>query len=107
MQRSHLSEPQQRLIERCQSVNFGRIMFRIRGGEPDPGEPWRTRRTVKITGGDNGPRPEATSPDFELRKEHVTLLSELAHLGDGAHVTIEVKHGLPFVIEIEQDHQAA
>jgi hypothetical protein len=30
----------------------------------------------------------------------------MAAAADGAHLTIEVKHGLPFLIEIEQEHRA-
>lgn len=107
MQRNDLSGPLQRIIERCQAVNFGTIIFGVRGGEPDLGQPWRTRRTIKIAGGENGPRAEADRANFQLRKEHMALVSELAGLRDGVQVTLEVKHGLPFVIEIEQDHEAA
>lgn len=107
MQQSDLSGPMRRIIERCQDVNFGRIIFSVRGGEPDVRQPWRTRRTIKIAGGESGPRPEAGRADFQLRKEHMALVSELAGLRDDVQVTLEVKHGLPFVIEIEQDHQAA
>lgn len=107
MQRSQLSRPQQSLIERCQEINFGRVSFRVRHGEPDVDDRWRTRRTVKLAGAENGPRSEANNTDFLLCKEQVSLLSELAQLADGVHVTIDVKHGLPFLIEIEQDHQVA
>ena len=90
-----------------QDVNFGRITFRVRDGEPDLNGPWRTRRTVKLASGADGPRPESGLADFELRKEHVALFEQMARLRDGACVTIEVKYGLPFIIEIEQEHQAA
>ena len=102
-----LSEPCRRLLRLMQDVNFGRITFRVRQGERAPTGRWRTLRTVKLAGGENGPRPEVASDDFELRKEHVALFEQLARVRDGACVTIEVKHGLPFIIEIEQDHQAA
>ncbi|MBX3385995.1 MAG: hypothetical protein KF768_05440 [Phycisphaeraceae bacterium] len=107
MQRAHLSKPTQQVIERCQRINFGRIVFRVRNGEPDPTQPWRTLRSVKIASGENLPRPEALHADFKLCKEQVALLSELSHLSDGTQVTVEIKHGLPFLLEIEQDHQAA
>ena len=102
-----LSEPWKRLVGMMQALNFGRITFRVRGGEPDLGRPYHTVRTVKLTGGDNRPRPEMGSGDFELRREHTAALKTLAHVNDGARVTIEVKHGLPFLIQIEQDHQVA
>lgn len=102
-----LSEARRRLLRLMQNVGFGRITFEIIGREPDIMRPWRTRRTVKLSGGEIGPRPGADSADFELRKEHVALFDQLAGLRDGACVTIEVKYGLPFIIEIEQEQQAA
>jgi len=107
MNKQEQSGPNQWLIEQCQRLNFGRITFYVLGGGPDIDRPWRTRRTVKLIGGDNRPRPETGSADFELRKEHAAALNTLAHVNDGSRVTIEVKYGLPFLIEIEQDHQAA
>ena len=99
---SDLSTHGQRLIRLMQFTNFGRLVFLVRGGEPDADQPWRTLRTVKLVDGKNGPRPESGSADFELRKEQVTLLDQLSRLADGTCVTIEVKHGLPFLIEIEE-----
>lgn len=102
-----LSESCRRLLRLMRVVGFGRITFGIMGGEPDRSHPWRTLRTVKLSGGEVGPRPGAESVDFELRKEHVALFDQLALLRDGACVTIEVKYGLPFIIEIEQEQHAA
>lgn len=107
MDKKRLPEPQRRIIEQCQAINFGWITFRVKDGQPDLDHPWPTRQTVKLAGGQNGPRPESGSADFELRKEQVALLTHLSQLSDGARVTVEVKHGLPFLIEIEQDSQAA
>jgi len=107
MNKQDLPGPKQWLIEQCQDLGFGRITFHVVGSEPDFSRPWRTHRTVKLSGGENGPRPEAGRADFELRKEHVALLDALSRVKDGASVTIEVKHGLPFIVEIEQEYQAA
>jgi hypothetical protein len=104
MNKECLLGPKRRVIELCQAVNFGRISFRVRGGEPDADQPWRTLRTVKVTGGRNGPRPESCKVDFELRKEQIALLDELSCLADSTRVTVEVKHGLPFIIQIEDEH---
>ena len=101
------AEPVQWLIRQCQRLNFGRITFHVREGEPDIGQPWRTRRTVKLAGGENGPRPEADLADFELCREQVALVETLGRARDGVRLTVEVRHGLPFLVEIEQDHQAA
>jgi len=89
-----------------QSLNFGRITFSVRSGQPDFTRPFRTVRTVKPSGERNGARPEARSADFELRKEVTTLLDQVAKAADGAQVTVEVKYGLPFLIEVEEVHTA-
>lgn len=107
MNSRQLSEARQWIVERCQRINFGRITFQVRAGQPDLDEPCRIRRTVKLAGGDNGPRPESGLTDFELRREHIALLTTLRHTRDGAYVTVDVRHGLPFIVEIEQDHEAA
>jgi hypothetical protein len=107
MKKQQLSRSNQHLIEQCQHLNFGRISFSVLRGEPDLSRPWRTRRTVKLASDENGPRPEAKLADFELCQEQTALLDALRHVRDGAHVTVEVRHGVPFLVEIEQDHQAA
>ena len=106
MTKQMLSEPWKRLVGMMQTLNFGRIIFLVRSGAPDVTQKVRTVRAVKLPAGDNGPRPEAGSADFELRKEVISLRDQLANAADGARMTIEVKHGLPFLIEIEEEHQA-
>ena len=107
MNKRSLPEPNQWIIEQCQRLNFGQITFHVRSGEPDLARPWRTRRTVKLASGENGPRPEAELGDFELCEEQITLFSTLSKIKDGTCVTVEVKHGLPFIVEIDQNHEAA
>jgi hypothetical protein len=94
-----------RLVELMQRLNFGRITFCVRAGVPDALKPFRTVRTVKPAG-ENGPRPETHCMDFEIRKEVVTLMEQVAQAADGALVTVEVKHGLPFLIEVAEEHLA-
>jgi hypothetical protein len=101
-----LSEPWKRIVAVMQDLNFGRVVFWIRSGQPDFRRPFRTVRTVKPAGNGNGPRPEAHSADFEVRKEVSTLIEQVAKAPDGAQVTVEVKYGLPFIIEIEVEHTA-
>ncbi len=98
-----LSSVRQRLIRLIQSVHFGRVALHITGGEPDPRQNWRVRRTVKLSGGEGAPRPTANTADFVLCKEQTTLLTALTQAPDGARVKIEVRHGLPSLVEI--DHQ--
>jgi hypothetical protein len=84
-----------------QRLNFGRIEdLIVRGGEPvfDPAP--RVIQKVKI-GGENGPRTEFSSTDFLLKKQMIELVEAIASLGEGKVLTIDVKHGLPFAVEIE------
>ena len=90
------------LIEMMQSVNFGRIeQLRVRGGELIMSPPPRVVRDVKI-GGENGRRPEAHLSDFALKKEVVELLGQIACLNDATIHSIEIKHGLPFKMTVEE-----
>ena len=102
-----LFEPGKRLLRAMQTMNFGRLTFRVRRGAPDFQRLWRTRRMVKLASGINRPRSEAALPDFELCREQTALLSTLRHVPDGTRVTVDVRHGLPFTVEIDQPHQAA
>ncbi len=103
---SNLCKHYQRLLRLMQALNFGRITFTVRSGAPDFTQKVCTVRTVKLPAGDNGPRPEVSSADFELRKEVISLRDQVAKAADSARATIEVKYGLPFLIEIEEEHQA-
>ena len=93
-----------RLVRLMQTLNFGQIRLAIRNGEPDFGRGFRTVRMFKMAG-NNGPRPEVRNQDFDLKSEVRELFSHLANLNDGVVCTIEVKHGLPFMIEIKEEHQ--
>lgn len=100
--KSCLSDPHRRLIETMQRLNFGRIEnLPIRDGAPVFGPGARFIQKVKI-GGDNGPRPEAGFNDFLLKKQTIELVETLSDLGNGMVLAIEVKHGLPFALEIER-----
>ncbi len=86
-----------------QRLNFGRIEgLVVRRGEPvfDPAP--KVIQNVKI-GGEDGSRPEAISENFLLKKQVIELLLALADLGEGTVLTIDVKHGLPFSLEVEMD----
>jgi len=107
MEKRELSKAKQWLIEQCQQINFGRITIRVQSGEPDLSQSYSTLRTVKLSGGENGPRPELAQANFPLCREQVGMLAQLAGLDDQASVTIEIKHGLPFLLEVQQDHRAA
>jgi hypothetical protein len=52
--------------------------------------------------GDNAPRPEANLEDFWLKQQVVEMLTAIAELGEGKVLSIEVRNGLPFAVEIER-----
>ena len=84
-----------------QRLNFGRIEnLRVRAGEPVFDQAPKVIQKVKI-GGENGPRPELSCEDFLLKKQTLELLQAISDLGDGTVLSIDVKHGLPFAVEIE------
>jgi hypothetical protein len=105
--KSVLSEPQSRLVEMLQRLNFGRIeALQVRGGVPVFVPPPRIVQKLKM-GGDNAPRPEAELQDFLLKRPTIEMLQAIAELGEGVVLSIDVKHGLPFALEIEQRTQDA
>ena len=100
--KSSLSRPKTKLIEWMQRINFGRIEgLVVRGGEPVFDPPPRVVREVKF-GAENGPRPEVAKADFALKAQVRELLAQLEAMGDGVVRCIEVKHGLPFKMTVEE-----
>jgi hypothetical protein len=100
--KSRLSPARRELVELLQEVNFGRVEgLAVRAGQPVFSPPPRVVREVKF-GGDNGPRPERAAGDFELKAQVVDLFAALDRLGDGVVDLIEVKHGLPFKMEVAE-----
>ena len=98
--KSSLSSARQRLLETFQEVNFGRIEgLVVLGGEPDFSHPPRLVRDIRI-GAQNGPRPEASSPDFLLRNEFIEFFQHLDQFGNGTVECVVVRHGLPIKLEI-------
>ncbi len=53
-------------------------------------------------GSENGPRPEVSKGDFALKAQVRELLVQLEALGNGVVECIEVKHGLPFKMTVEE-----
>ncbi len=99
--KSSLSLAQRGLVELMQHINFGRIEeLQVRAGEPVFSPPPRVIRKLKV-GADNGPRPESAFDDFLLKSQIAELLEAIRTLGDGEVLVIDVRHGLPFAIEIE------
>jgi len=98
-----LPPARRRLVRLMQVLNFGRIEgLAVRRGEPAFDPPPRIVREVKFNG-ENGPRPESAKDDFLLKAEVCELLAQMEAMGDGVIERIEVKHGLPFKMTIEED----
>ncbi|MBN2583217.1 MAG: hypothetical protein JXL80_09115 [Planctomycetes bacterium] len=97
-----LSPNNRRLVAMMQSLNFGRIEdLPVHAGQPVLDPPPRVVREVKF-GGDNGPRPEITKADFELKVQVRELFAQMEAMGNGTIRSLEVRHGLPFRMTIEE-----
>lgn len=93
---SSLSQPQRRLVELLQHLNFGYVdHLPVRGGQPVLDPLPRIVREHKF-GGENGPRQEAKLEEFSLKPQVRELLDAITEIGDRVIERIEVKHGLPF-----------
>jgi hypothetical protein len=94
--KASLSLNQKRLVEMMQELNFGRIEgLTVRNSEPTFDPPPRIIREVKF-GGENGPRRELEANDFTLKAQVLELINYITNLGNGTIECLEVKHGLPF-----------
>jgi len=103
MNKKQLSEHQESLVEIMQSLNFGRIEdLPVHAGQPVLAPPPRVIREVKF-GGDNGPRLEVANDDFELKAQVRELFAQMKVMGNGVIRCLEVKHGLPFRMTIEEN----
>ena len=92
-----------RLVELMQRLNFGRVEgLAVADGEPVFAPPPRVVREVKF-GAENGPRPEMAKADFALKAQVRELFAQMEAMGTGVIRTIEVKHGLPFRMTVEED----
>lgn len=102
MTKAALTPARKRFVELMQNLNFGRIYgLAVENGDPVLDHPPRVVREIKI-GGDNNPRPELESVDFELTAKILDFFSHLDRLNNGTVEFIEVKHGLPFHMSVEE-----
>ncbi len=94
------SPQKQKLIEKMQEINFGRITnLPIKNGEPVFSPETIIERDIKLHG-KNGPRPERELNDFSIKDEVASLFGELDHIGNGTIRELSIKHGLPFLLRI-------
>ena len=99
--RGSLSTPRQRVLEMMQEIDFGWIVFRKCNGEPELHAYLRVVKKIKL-GAENGPRPELALRDFALKDPVKRFFAEFDRLEDGVIVTVLVKHGLPFMLEVDE-----
>lgn len=94
--KASLSPARRRVLELCQSINFGRIEnLVIRDGEPVLDPLPLIHRDIKF-GGENGPRPELSTVDCCLKKEHIQLFALFDQNPNDTIERLEVQSGLPF-----------
>ena len=93
---------QAELVELMQRLDFGTIEgFIVRDGLPVLKPRPRVVRDVKF-GASNGCRRETGLTDFALKSNVQELMNQLATLGDATVRRLEVKHGLPFRMQVEE-----
>jgi hypothetical protein len=99
-----LTPDQQRLLQVCQRIRYGRI-FRLTvvGGQPVV-RGLRWKRTVRVPG-QNQPHPAAAKANFGLKAEVTAFFAELAALGDGEVTDVEIYDGLPRSFSVEESLQ--
>jgi hypothetical protein len=91
------------LVELMQRLNFGRVEgLVVRQGEPVLDPPPRIVREVKFCA-ENGPRPEVAKENFALKARVRELFNHMESIGNGGISRIEVKHGLPFRMILEEN----
>ncbi len=102
MQKSSLSQARQELVELIQSIRFGRIVgLVVRDGEPvfEPGP--QVERSIKLLVADGGAsRPPPA--DFNVKRAVAALMEILDTIGNGTIERIEVRHGLPFQMILQE-----
>ncbi len=100
--KSTLLPAQAELVGMMQKLNFGIIEgLTIRDGLPVLKPRPRVVRDVKFGAG-NGRRPEAGLTDFALKSSVQELMDAFASLGNATVRRLEVQHGLPFRMQVEE-----
>ena len=96
-----LTPARKRLAELMQEVNFGWIKgLVVKDGQPVFNPFPRVLSEIKF-GGENGPRRELGSDDFALKSKVAEFFEHLSRISNGTVESIEVKHGLPFLMIVE------
>lgn len=100
--RQALTGDAQRLVDLMQRIGFGRIeRLRVTDGAPTFEPMPRIVREVKL-GAEQTGHAVARLADFTLKQAVVDLLVELKVINDGVVALIEVRHGLPCRLVLEE-----
>ena len=93
-----LSPEHRALMDLMHVLQFGRIEnMRVRAGEPILNSDLKVVRVARLGGGSD---PATVTTDaFELKKHVRDLFEELERLQDGTVISLEFRHGLPFLLE--------
>lgn len=103
MRKSELTPSCRRLVELMQEVHYGEIRgLCVREGRPTFVPRPRIIRMEKLDA-EEDPRPPAPAEDYVLKKQVQRLLEHLQRVRDGMIRRIQVKHGLPFSLEVETE----
>jgi hypothetical protein len=100
--KSGLSPARKQLVEMLQRVNFGKLENLVfRGGEPVFSPPPAIVRELKFSA---DPRNQGDFPrgDFELKSQILELFDFLDDEKSGVIEVLEVKHGLPFRLNLRE-----
>ena len=102
--KSSLSLARQRLVELFQNQPFCRIEYLgVVDGDPRFTASTRVIQKLKM-GSEAGVRPEAARSDFLLKQQVVDMFQQMTEIANGEVLSIEVRHGLPFSMEVEHHH---
>jgi hypothetical protein len=83
-----------------QEINFGKIeKLLVQGGEPVLNPAPKIIKEIKF-GGENGPKRELEVEDFALKAQVVELFSYLTVLDNAVVASIDIRHGLPFRMNV-------
>ncbi|MBM3813924.1 MAG: hypothetical protein FJW20_20030 [Acidimicrobiia bacterium] len=97
--KAELSAPRRQLLETMQRILFGRIEgLVVSNGEPVLTPKPRIVRDINL-GTDSVQVPELD--DYRLKRQVVELLAQLERIGDGVVKCLEIRHGLPFRLTLE------
>lgn len=94
-----ITPDQRKLVDIMSECQFGRIEhFDFRDGQPLFGPETRIVRVAHLGGGESGAKVP-NGEEFELKQAVRDLFDELARLNNGTIVRLEVKRGLPCLLE--------